>query len=358
METTILKDPAISLKTEPLCPVFGTCGGCAYQDIPYEAELALKQVQLQRLLGEKLGLAPLSFDPIVPSPDPYHYRHRLDLTLKKHREGIAIGFQLHSQRKLISVDECAIARKEVSGFIPELKELAVAKLPPDYRTANLVVRTGDDGRVFWGGIGRRSLELKPEDFLWTEIRGKRIYYSLDTFFQANLSILPGLIATIEELAQLSPQTRFFDLYSGVGLFGISFASQVEKVFMIEDYPASTRVAAHNVAFHGLSNTEIRAGKVEAELPLLFEMLESGDNVGIVDPPRQGLSASALEGLAAAKNFRALFYLSCHPESLARDLAVFIQKGWRVEKIVPFDLFPKTLHLETLALLRPEKIHAA
>ena len=189
---------------DPLCPIFGQCGGCQYQNILYREELQLKERYLRSLFQEKLQLASDSFHPIVPSPLQYHYRHRLDLKLEKFRnshhpsgEEVAIGFSPTGRNRLIPVDDCAIAMKPVAEFLPRLKQAAIARLTVKYRQANLVVKTSDDGRVVWGGIGRRSLQMKEEDYLWTKIRGKKIFYSLDTFFQANLSILPALIDHIE-----------------------------------------------------------------------------------------------------------------------------------------------------------------
>ena len=338
---------------EPLCPVFGACGGCAYQDISYPEELAKKERLLKQLFQGNLGLGDAVFDPVVASPEPYHYRNRLDLTLRRIKGGeIGLGFQPPLGHRLISIEACAIAREEISGFIPELTKQAARRLPADYRVANLVVRTGDDGKVLWGGIGRGSLALEEKDYLWTEIRGKRIFYSLDTFFQANLSILPLLMDRIRDLAVLDSKTILFDLYAGVGLFGIYFADRAGRVVMIEENASSLKLAGFNRAYHKMDQVEIRAGRVETELPLAASPAAGFRQAAIVDPPRRGLSPEALKALAAMKQFDSLFYLSCHVESLARDLGLFMEAGWHIEKVVPFDFFPKTLHLETLVLLKP------
>lgn len=354
MDLTIAATQSISSRTEPLCPVFGVCGGCSHQDISYEHELALKEENLKKLFAEKLGLNPEVFDPIVASPQAYHYRNRLDLTLRRRRDGIMLGFQVAAARTIIEIEKCPIAREEISKFIPQLKQEAIAKLPADYRNANLVVRTGEDGRVLWGGIGKRSLSLEEKDYFWTTIRGRKIFYSLDTFFQANLFILPALMDVIEKYAGFDAQTCFLDLYSGTGLFGLAFADKAKKIFMIEENGPSTDAAAYALQFHNLSHAVIRTGKVETELPAVLSELDNEKRViAIVDPPRHGLSLCALEAIAAEKRLEKLFYLSCLPESLARDLVLFQEKGWKVERVIPFDFFPRTHHLETLVLLTPE-----
>lgn len=351
----ITADDAIPYEAvRPRCPVFGKCGGCAYQDRLYRDELILKEERLQAYLNDHCGIHRDLFKAIVPSPAEYQSRSRLDLSLKKNKAGdISLGFMPREGKSLVSVTECPIAREEISAFIPELKRRAEEKLPPDYRTANLVVKTDDTGRMLWGGIGRHSLRLEPKDYLWTEIEGRRVFYSLETFFQANLSILPALIREVRELSRMDRETIFLDLYAGVGLFGIVFAPEVKKTVMIEECPGSVQLARYNAAWHGDLTAEVLEGKVERALPFVLAREPERKMTAVIDPPRQGLSEAALECLAGAKSLSALLYLSCYPESLARDLQGFLGKGWRVMRVVPFDFFPKTHHIETLVLLRPE-----
>lgn len=353
-ETQRLTTPPGEQKILPQCPVFGICSGCAYQDLPYEEELRIKRAQLASLLDGKFGAGKFFVSEVVPSPQEYHTRSRLDLTFRLSRQdGPVMGFVVEHFSRVIQVESCAIARQEISDFLPELKRQAVAKLPPDYRTANLVVKSGDDRRVFWGGIGRRSLKMLPRDYLWTEISGKKIFYSLDTFFQANLAILPVLMQTIASLARFGRRdTLFLDLYAGVGLFGVYFAQDVSEVVMIEENPASTELAGYNLAYHGIRHAQVRLGKVETELPEVLAGASLPKKIGLIDPPRQGLSGPVLEMLAKGRQLDALFYLSCSPESLIRDLAEFLSNGWEVQAVIPFDFFPKTRHLEVLVLLKP------
>lgn len=351
MESMIAESTLQNEKAEPLCPVFGACGGCAHQDLTYEAELRLKERKLREILSGKLSLPGEVFEPMTPSPKPYHYRNRLDLTMKRTKGQLAFGFSSPVHRRVIPVEACAIALPAISERMPELRREAEARMPADYLTANIVVRSGDDGKVFWGGIGRRSLEMKEENYFWTEIDGKKIFYSLETFFQANLSILPAVMERIKTLAAFDKETLFLDLYSGAGLFGIYFSDLAGKVIMVEDCPGSVKLAKYNIAYHQLKHVEIRGAKVESELDVIRN---SGHEkvIAIVDPPRQGLSSVVCEAIAGAKYLESLFYLSCHPESLARDLFVFQSRGWKIQKVMPFDFFPKTSHLETLVLLRP------
>lgn len=353
MEPALEKESWPAGSVRPPCPVFGECGGCFYQNIAYPEELGIKEKQLRDLLRESAGIPENVFSPIVPSPKPYHYRNRLDLKLKRTKDGdILIGFTpADDGRGIVPVEACFTADRNISDFIPALKRQAVERLPAKYRTANLVVRTGDDGRALWGGIGRRSCRLPERDYLWTEIGGKRIFYSLDTFFQANLPVLPKLFDAIRALPCWDPAPVFYDLYGGVGLFGIGLSDKVRKVILVEECASSVRLACYNAVYHRLTNVKIVEGKVEDRLPLLLKEGGSSRGVAMADPPRAGLSDGALRLLAAANAFSHILYLSCNPAALAHDLHGFIDGGWQVEKIIPFDFFPRTKHLEVLALLK-------
>ncbi|MBU1996983.1 MAG: hypothetical protein KKD07_09400 [Candidatus Omnitrophica bacterium] len=339
-------------KEDPVCSLFNDCRGCSYQDIPYEDELSIKEKELKDLINELLEVDPDCFEPIVPSPKPYHYRNRLDLKLLKTKsKEVFIGFTPKSRHGVIPIESCYIAREEISSFIPELKKQAIDKLPENYRLANLVVRSGEDGRVFWGGIGKKSLLQEEGDFFWVEIEGKKIFYSLDTFFQANISILPSVFQKIKSLGIWGNDVVFYDLYGGVGLFGVGMVDSVSKVVLIEESIPSLRLAKYNVEYHDLKNFKIIEGRVEDHFLDMVNEEENGKRVAMIDPPRAGLSQSALDLLVSAKGIGWMLYLSCNPKTLARDLGRFVANNWNIEKIIPFDFFPKTAHLETLVLLK-------
>jgi len=347
----MLTPTAASTTVKPLCSIFGACGGCQYQDIPYEEELSRKEGILKALLVKELALPEDVFEPIAPSPEIYYYRNRLDLTLRKRNNGERqMGFMLPGTQRLEEVAVCPIARKEINDFLPMLKEEAVRKFPENYKVANLVVRVGDEGKVFWGGIGRRSLRMKEEDYFWTIVKSRKIFYALDTFFQANLSILEKIVSKIEGLIKWQKDTVFLDLYSGVGLFGIALSDRAKEVVMIEECGDSVTLAQFNANYHRLTHVKVLVGKVEVHLPEVLTEMHGRSCVALIDPPRGGLAGSAIETLGQAKDLHSLFYLSCSPESLARDLKYLARVGWRVRKIMPFDFFPRTRHLETLVWL--------
>ncbi len=335
---------------KPLCEKFGQCGGCAYQDLPYAEELSLKLGKLKDVLRSKTDLPDSVFYPVTASPKPYFYRQRLDLTLRRSKGEWKMGYIHPIQHYLMEIDNCPIAREEINAMLPGLKAEALAKLPEGYKNANLVVRTDDTGKIRWGGMGRHSLRMQPDDYFYTVVKGVKIFYSLETFFQANLSILDLVMDKLASLEVWDKSTVFFDLYSGVGLFGLVFAGRVGQVIMIEESPASDKIARYNVSHHNMENVRVLEGSVEKHLPVLAESF-AGRKIAMIDPPRKGLSPSVIECLRQTAELPVLFYLSCSPESLARDLKALTEGGvWRVESIHPLDFFPKTTHLETLVKL--------
>jgi len=354
MQTILEYQEVTNDAIKPQCPVFGQCGGCHYQDISYEKELSIKEESLRNLLCGNLNIPESIFESIVPSPKPYHYRNRLDLKIVRNRNNEALmGFSPQEGYGfgVIEVNQCPIALKEISSFLPELKQKATEKLIGKTRRANIVIKTDDEGKIHWGGIGRRSLQLDDHDYFFTEINGKKIFYSLDTFFQANLSILPKLYEKLIALNIWKDHASFFDLYGGVGLFSVLLVDKVKRVILVDESASSIECAKYNIRHHQLKNIGIHCGKIEEVIPHLWEQSRSTGHVALIDPPRKGLSPQARHLLKRTKVIEHLLYLSCNPVALARDLAIFIDEGWWVERIIPFDFFPQTKHLETLAVLK-------
>lgn len=337
---------------QPLCPIFGQCGGCQFQDIPYQVELAKKEEVIRHYLTEKSQVPLQNIFPIVPSPKKYHYRCRLDLKLLKLKSGeVLVGFSPKGKNRIIPSDSCAIAMEAVSLFLPELKRQAMARLPIQYRNANLVIKTGDDGRVSWGGIGRRSLQMSADDYFWTMVGTRKVYYSLDTFFQANLAIVPLVLSRLQELVPRDPGLTFYDFYGGVGLFSVGMAEHVGNIVLVEENIHSCRLARYNFERSGLAHTTVIEGRLEHYLPVLQASPLFPRNCVLIDPPRQGLSREVASMLAEDERLTHIFYLSCHPETLARDINILWSRGWEVSAVIPFDFFPRTEHIETLVELK-------
>jgi tRNA/tmRNA/rRNA uracil-C5-methylase (TrmA/RlmC/RlmD family) len=339
-------------KSSPPCSVFGSCGGCQYQHLDYADELALKDRGLKDVLCVELPLDQSLFRSIVPSPKIYHYRNRLDLKLIHRRNrDVHVGFSPVDRGPVIEITACPIAMEAISSFIPQLRQEAAAAIPKEYRMANLTVRCGQGSEVRWGGIGRKSLRLEARDYFYVDIIGRRVYYSLDTFFQANLSILPPLIDFLRRQDIWSQGAVFFDLYGGVGFFGMCVNDLVAKVVNIEENVHAVRLAKYNISANSLTNVEAVEGRIEDILPARLAGAMTGKNIVMVDPPRAGLSQDAILLLNRLERVRHLVYLSCDPKNLAVNLKDLVAGGWEIMLIQPFDFFPRTRHVETLVILK-------
>ena len=161
-----------------------------------------------------------------------------------------------------------------------------------------------------------------------------------------------MLKEFESLAQLDKDTLFLDLYAGVGLFGFALADKVKEVILVEQSATSVRLAHYNKAYHKLDKVFIQERSVDHKF-LRGLVHFPGKRVAIIDPPRCGLMPEVSQQLQKTDTLDQLFYLSCNPKTLVRDLKVILEGSWQIESVTGLDFFPKTSHLETLVQLRPQ-----
>ena len=334
-------------KVIPQCAYFGTCGGCSFQDLDYDAQLELKRKQVEEVIcrGGFETRPYFQVQPAIPSPKPYHYRHMMALSVKKRHGALHLGFVGQDRRTFLPVDACPIADERISGFFPEaLKRLEALPEKRRFRTSQIVLRVGSEGEVI------TSLRSDRGRMLECAVSGKTFSYAVSSFFQHNFSILESFIQTVHDLLNPNGSGILFDLYSGVGLLGISLAAGYERVVGIEEGYEAVQCAKRNAQRNAIINTDFLEGKVEVLLPELISAAGNGPLHVIVDPPRAGLKPEVLECLNRLP-IKKLLYVSCHLEALRRDLEVLSQK-FQIVQVQPMDFFPQTRHIETLVLLEP------
>ena len=359
-------------RVKPPCSYFGRCGGCQLQHLEYQEQLVWKQRWLEELLTRVGGLKEVRVEPVIPSPKPYGYRNRVSLTLL-HKSGgrIRQGFlgrdvehaQSVDSRYLVDIKSCEIAMPTINHAIGELAEKeSHGRLFGDFKgKLKLEIATDGQNTFFlpWQSFEEKAggPGAKPEEgkILREKVSGLEFEFSPQTFFQVNSYLLPRLISTVGELVSEGPkeETCLFDLYSGVGLFGLSLADRVKKVISLEENKLAYQFALRNIKRNKVENLFAYSGRVEIKFEKFFERHREARNVLLMDPPRGGLETSLI---ALLQNFRAridsLIYLSCEPSILARDLARLKEAGFLAERIIPFDLFPQTQIVETVVLLHP------
>ena len=312
-----------------IAPETAVVPGMAYAALRYEAEVALKQRQLRALLARIGRLADPPLRDPVPSPLRDHYRNKLTL----HWDGRALGYVGEDNRTILDTPHCPLSHPAINEALAALRhDPALRRLRPG---ARVVLRhTARDGV-------RLGLGAPPPGLLTETLAGLSLTVAADAFFQVNLPCAELLLADFREAAQGA--RTVFDLYCGCGLFGfVAAQAGATRILGLETTPSAVRSATRNARALGL-RADYRCAPAEA----LPEALPPAD-LWVVDPPRAGLSETVRARLLRDGPPR-LAYVSCAPDTLARDLAA-LAPAYAVRSLRLFDFFPRTPHFETLALL--------
>lgn len=353
------------VRISPPCPYFGSCGGCDFQQLNYEAQLAAK-VEIIRDCLRRIGrLDPPELIPITSSASEFHYRARAEWQYDAVRQ--RLGYYERGSRTVCDVAECAVLTPALQQAFESLRELMRnGSLPEEVRSFDLA--SGDEGVSISPSIDGTGVKEVSR-----VIAGERYYFSADGFFQVNLEILETLIEaaiskcgnpTVREGSSnhgltkksrdISPTVNegslrtALDLYCGAGLFTIPIARRFAKVIGVESNPIAIAHARRNLDIAGLKNTTIEEAPVREWMRANASTTENVDFV-LLDPPRTGADTEVINGILNIKP-RHITYVSCDPATLARDLRKLIAGGYELIDIQAFDMFPQTHHVETVARL--------
>lgn len=377
-------------RAEPFCDVFGRCGGCQVQHLAYPAQLAWKRRIVADALGRIGGFAGIDVPPPIGMRDAKAYRNKMALVVEAHDGRTTFGFYRPRTHELVPIEHCPIVLQPLDGAIGALAAAAgdPATAPAFAGVRHVVMRTGltsptgvlsltaaerPDGIAALApalaravpGVGGISVSYdlsnanavigRRMDFVWGEremeetIAGVRFRVSPASFFQINGEMVAAIFAALEPL--VASEARIVDLYCGAGTFAIFFATRGAQVVGIEGNAAAVDEARSNARLNGVENrVRFVRGRVEGAL---------GDENGrralreaaavFLDPPRKGSDEETLAALADV-SVPAIWYLSCNPATLARDLRYLAGRGYRIGSVQPFDMFPQTGHVETLVTL--------
>jgi 23S rRNA (uracil1939-C5)-methyltransferase len=338
------------VRVEPPCQYFGRCGGCDFQQLNYQAQLAAK-VEIIRDCLHRIGRIENVPDfQITPAPNPWHYRTRAQWQYDAIRR--KLGYFESGSRNVCDVAECAVLAPELQNTLESLRaRVDGGSLPEEARDFRAVA--GDEGVSISSPLeGNRVADISRT------IHGETYHFNAESFFQANDDLLPQLIDGA--LGDASGDTAV-ELYSGVGLFTLPLARRFKHVVGVESDSAAVSFAHKNLASAGLTNAEIIKSDVgvwleavrHGELSRLSETSASARQGQIdfilLDPPRTGAESRVIEGVLGLKP-KHISYVSCDPATLARDLRKLIAGGYLLESVAAFDMFPQTHHVETVARL--------
>ncbi len=329
MTVEILKPSPMRL--QPPCPYVGECGGCQYQHMQYAEECRGKEQQVRDLFVTRLGIRPEQVRSLVPSPESYGYRQHV--TLHYTPEGRP-GFISEDNERVVPVEHCLLADSALEAAFEEVFESA----PPE---ASCTFWRDADGKM----VTSRVAGLYP-----VALGGRTFWASTRGFFQANPAVTRKIADQVRSWVEDFQPEYFADLYAGAGPFALLAGREVPFRICVEAHPASLEALKHNAA--SLPHTEIVEGQVEAVFPQLAPRLASHRSFLFLDPPRQGMDSRLCEALAAFEGAAELVYLSCHPGSLVRDLQLILSaKKWKLREVIPYDMFPRTTHIETAVHLQ-------
>jgi tRNA/tmRNA/rRNA uracil-C5-methylase (TrmA/RlmC/RlmD family) len=336
-----------------ICSYEESCGGCSYLGIKYEDELRIKSQLLRSLFENEHAPWGALVKETVPSPAEWNHRSKMTLQVRRYVDGkIVCGNSPYGKKSVLEIDSCQVARPELSDAISRVRHEVPHKKMSKYGRACVVMRS-DGKHMAWGGIGKGSLRQSlGEGFVFVH-DDVQIHYSLLSFFQSNLSMLPLLLKRLGDVLDLGDEDIFYDLYGGVGLFALTLGRSAKKALLIELNPDAIEWAKLNVQCNGFNHIDVVESSVEAALSEIKEYSAvKGRHVGVIDPPRAGLHEDVCRFIQSSQHMNELLYLSCNPETQVRDIARICKNGsWSLEWVEPWDFFPKSYHIESLALLR-------
>ncbi|MBE2285178.1 MAG: class I SAM-dependent RNA methyltransferase [Prosthecobacter sp.] len=325
-------------RVQPVCPVFGTCGGCQYQHMAYAEQLHWKRRQVAELL-KHMARIEHPVNEVIPSPVEFHYRSKITPHFQKPRaNGVEdIGFlRMGARAALVDVPYCHIAMDAINEALPAVRENIRASSGNFKRGGTLLLRAAKNG------VLTDTHAIAHED-----VDGIRFEFQAGDFFQNNPFILPRFVRHALDEARATGAKYLVDAYCGSGLFAVCGARDFEQVIGVEISESAVRKATHNAELNGLTNCRFMA----ADAREVFKDVPhpGGDTVVLIDPPRAGCSAEFLQQLFAFGP-KGVVYVSCNPATQMRDLQLFTEAGYKLGTVQPFDLFPQTKHLECVMTL--------
>jgi 23S rRNA (uracil1939-C5)-methyltransferase len=365
-------------RVEPRCGHFPACS--PYQELAYEAQLAVKKAQVEEILSRELKIEPPAVR-ITPSPEIWGYRNRILLRTLWDKSGVRLAYhQPGEENAFVTVDKCHLVPDRTNALLEGIREalgrerweavsgvevrdsrsrgrsLVVFHLESGSRTEEMAARFDPlheqfpmSGMVGLVRDGRTVREERLGGATRIEEKVRDISYRIGprSFFQVNVGILGDVFDDMAgEVRRTAPDAVVADLYCGLGTFGLHLAREAREVFGVEPDPANLRYLKKNMSLNKVGNFAVCEGTSEEWLPWLLDNREVG--AVILDPPRRGVDQGLLADLAEA-SVPLVLYLSCNPTTLARDLKT-LRAGYRIGRIQVYDFFPHTPHIETLAVL--------
>lgn len=373
---------ASPIRREPPCPVYGDCGGCSWQHLPYSEQAKAKEDIFRETLWRLGTVEKECIKPIIAAPDEWNYRNRAQFKVRFAENTLHVGFYRRKSHFVIDIDQCPLMSPLINSVIGSMKK-ALHNTPFRERVPQIDIAANDNDdraiaiihltsppsgeevkyakeklssiegltslfmqvgkkstliKVFAEGEGKSSYDLDFDD------RIIKLSFSPGGFTQVNY---PQNRRLVEEamiwVKKWQPQNAL-DLYCGIGNFSLPLASYAKDVTAVENYERAVQDGRENAQSNGIDNCRFITGNVSKMARQLFE---HRPDMVIIDPPRDG-AAPAVKMLVERKIPR-IIYISCNPTTLARDLRYFTRGGYKIVSSQPVDLFPQTYHVESITV---------
>ncbi len=393
---------------EPACALFGECGGCTYQTLPYEEQLKLKEYQVKKLLDEVIK-TPYIWEAALGSPESFGYRNKMEYSFGDEKKDGPMTLGLHKKGSfydILTTDDCKIVEDDFNVIVTTVLELCSRlelsyyhKMTQKGLLRHLVIRrtkkqkeilvhlvTTSQYEEVKNGMDAFLIELQQSllglslsgtitgilhsvndgladmvrsdetkilygrDAIYEDVLGLSFKITTFSFFQTNSLGAEVLYGKAREYIGDTKDKVLFDLYSGTGTIAQLMAAVAKKVIGVEIVEEAVEAAKENASRNNLKNCEFIAGDV---LKVLDAVEEKPDLI-LLDPPRDGINPKALDKIIDYGVER-LVYISCKPTSLARDLVTLQERGYEVVKAGCVDMFPQTVHVESVILLHRKNI---
>ncbi len=324
---------ASDYRMESPCPYYSECGGCQYQHLDYKKEVFYKTAQVKEMLRRIGGLGEYIFAGMRPSSLDYGYRWTITL----HKANAGYGYFAQDNKTIINIEHCNLAADAINS--------AISTLPASGAKRDITLKSDKANNVWISGhSGHRFFK---DDFLGTELM-----FSPLAFSQANRQVAAEMVDELRTLMQKEKTDVLFDLYCGVGFFGILMRDLFESVIGIDEKGVAIDCAKASKKNLGLDNIKFYCGEADKDFSNHYKHLRGETNTILLDPPRSGISKKITKWLTEITNINSLYYVSCDPAILARDAKALTQdKIWRLDKVSCFDMFPRTKHIESIAVFK-------
>ncbi|WP_445490001.1 23S rRNA (uracil(1939)-C(5))-methyltransferase RlmD [Niallia sp. 03133] len=382
-------------RVEAPCPIYKECGGCQLQHLNYEGQLQIKHKQVQDVLT-RIGKINTTVHPTLGMKEPWRYRNKVQVPIGEQEDGLIGGFYQQRSHQIINMEECLIQQEENDYVIKKVKEICnkygvsaydegrhkgdlrhimarrglvtgemmvvlitrtnelvnknkivdeIAKSIPGLKSiihnvnnkkTNVIM--GDTTKVLWG-----------EETITDYIGDVKFAISARSFYQVNPEQTKVLYEKALEYAGLQGEESVIDAYCGIGTISLFLAKKAKKVFGVEIVPQAIDDAHRNAKLNNIHNVDFAVGEAEVVIPNWYKEGNEAD-VLVVDPPRKGCDEALLQTIIEMRP-KKVVYVSCNPATLARDLRVLEDGGYKTLEVQPVDMFPQTMHVECVAQLK-------